>query len=527
MDKIKKLLNKNTLFIVVAIIIALHPFIELDYLAYELLDKAGLPRLTTVIDYLVLPAIVLLTFILFEKNKKRIGILFGIYAAIFCIYFVLHCQNADYLQYNLRLPKRYVFLISDEVFYTITLLLPLFYIWVVYLLDITEKGIKYISTALSCLTALPIFISNIFVFGESTYEGYTIANIFSWFTLPYNDTTNHPRKYATKFFFEEGNTIGILMAMVLPLLYYFFYKAEDKKEKTFYGVLIFIQSLSMIMLSTRVATYFTAIIPVAMFAIYIILIALKYEKFKPLYVSFLIIMTIISAGVIPFGPAYQNQQIDAMDYGFLKDDDDKRNQAKEEVLRGSEGLEPFSKEWLDFYTYMFEDYSYLIGVTPPVYYKEWYDYKEDPKFWVDLMFDYELEERVSGRQIQTIFTHYKWDPLTTYQKSLGMGYGTFMRGSILLERDFAQQYFSYGYIGFVLIMAPWLIIVAYLGIRLLLGYKDKKWIYINVVLMMIICIGLLSSYVSGHTLDELTSSLFIALCAGLLFKNLRSKYVED
>ena len=76
-------------------------------------------------------------------------------------------------------------------------------------------------------------------------------------------------------------------------------------------------------------------------------------------------------------------------------------------------------------------------------------------------------------------------------------------------------------------MAPWLIIVAYLGIRLLLGYKDKKWTYINVVLMMIICIGLLSSYVSGHTLDELTSSLFIALCAGLLFKNLRSNYVKD
>ena len=527
MNKIKKLLNKNTVFIVVAIIIALHPVIELDYLAYNLLDKVGLPRLTTIIDYMVIPAIVLLTFILFEKNKKKTGILFGIYAVIFGIYFVLHCQNAAYLQNNLRLPKRYIFMISDEVIYTITLLLPLIYIWVVYLLDITEKGLKYISTTLSCITAWPILISNIFLFGESTYEGYTKDNIFSWFALPYNDTTNHPRKYATKFFFEEGNTIGILMAMVLPLLYYFFYKAEDKKEKTFYGVLIFIQSLSMIILSTRVATYFTAIIPVAMLAIYIVLIALKYEKFKPLYVSFLVIMTIVSAGLIPFGPAYQNQQIDAMDYGFLKDNDSHRDQAKDAILRGSEGLEPFSKEWLDFYTYMFEDYSYLIGVTPPVYYNEWYDYREDPKFWVDLMFDYELEERVSGRQIQTIFTHYKWDPLTTYQKSLGMGYGTFMRGSILLERDFAQQYFSYGYIGFVLIMAPWLIIVAYLGIRLLLGFRNKKWTYINIVLMMIICIGLLSSYVSGHTLDELSSSMFIALCAGLLFKDLRSKYVED
>ena len=108
-----------------------------------------------------------------------------------------------------------------------------------------------------------------------------------------------------------------------------------------------------------------------------------------------------------------------------------------------------------------------------------------------------------------------------------MGYGTFMRGSILLERDFAQQYYSYGLIGFILIMCPWFVVAAYLGIKLILSYKHKKWTYLNVVLMMSICIGLLCSYVSGHTMDELTASLFIALCAGILFKNLKVKHEQN
>lgn len=527
MNKLSKYINKKTVFTAVCVLIALHPIIELDYLAFDFLDSIGLPRLTTIVDYIVLPLLVILTFILYEKNKKKVGIFSIVYSLLFGIYFIFHVQNANYLQYNLRLPKNFVFLLSDEVTYTITLFLPLVYIWVTNKLDITENVLKKIAVVLSSVTAIPIFISNLFVFGESTYQGYTIANFLSWFSLPFNATTNHPRMYATKFFFEEGNTIGILMIMVLPLLYYFFYKSKNKKEKIGLSILILIQSISMIILSTRIATYGAAIVPVMMLIIYIVLIILKYEKFDKVFTCFAIVMTLVSGSIIPFGPAYQNQMIDALDYGFQKENDTEKNNKRDEVIRGGKGLEPFSKEWLDYYTYIFEDNAFMIGVTPPVYYKEWYDYKQDPKFWVDFIFNYELEERVNGRQVQTIFTHYKWDPLSSKEKALGLGYSTFMRGSILLERDFAQQYFSYGPIGFMFIMAPWFVIAFVLGIKLLMGYKNKKWTYVNITLMMIVCLGLISSYVSGHTLDELTASLFIALCAGMLYRNMRSKHVED
>ena len=516
----KSLLQKIVYYLTL-VIIALYLLIDLDSFAADDFDAIGLPRITTLVDYIILPLLVILTFWLFEKNKKKVAFFFGIYALVFSIYFILHIINADDLQYNLFLPNNFVFLLSDEAIYTITLLLQLVYIWVFYRLQVSEKALEKVVVCLSATTSLPILISNLLVFGESTYQGYTIDNIFSWFSLPFNATSHHPRMYATKFFFEEGNTIGILMFIILPLLYYFFYKNQNKFKKAFLAILIFIQSISMIILSTRIATYASALVPLVVFAAYVVLLILKKESWRWSFMFICLIMTAFCAFIIPFGPAYQNQLIDATDYGFLKQDDGKISEGKEIVLRDGEGLIKYSKEWRDFYVYMFEDYSYLIGVTPPVYYTYWYDYHHDPEFWVDLMFDYPLEERVNGRQIQTIFTHYKFDPLNPYQKALGMGYGTFMRGSILLERDFAQQYFSYGYVGFGLLMLPWLIYTVYLGIKLIMGYKKGYWNFLNVLLMMGVCVGFVSAYTSGHTLDELTTSMLIALFLAMLSRNMQ------
>ena len=518
----KKLFNKENLFVLIFGIVTLHPIIELDYLIG---DKLPIPRLTTIIDFIVLPLLVILTFIFFEKNKKKVITLFGIYALIFGTYFILHCKNANDIQYTIHLTENFYFSITDEIVYTITLLLPLVYVYVFSLSNISENIIKKISVSLSCFTALPIFISNLFVFGKSTYQGYTIANFLSWFSLPFTRYWHHPRKYATKFFFEEGNTIGILMLMVLPFLYYFFYKEKNKFKKTLLGLLILIHSLAMIILSTRLATYCSVLIPVAMLIIYIFLLILKKEKLQKLYIIFLIIITVICGAIIPYCPAYQNQQIDADDYTFIKGDENQRTEGKE-LLANADKLEKWSTKWRDFYVYMFEDYQFLMNVTPPIYYTTWYSYEYDPQFWVDLIFDYELEERVNGRQIETIFTKYKWNELSTYQKLTGFGYGTFMRGGIIIERDFVQQYYSYGIVGVVLIMAPWLVLLAYVGIKLILGYKKNKWTYLNIILLMSTGLGFVSSYVSGHVFDELTTSMFIALCLSFLIKNLRDSHKE-
>ena len=516
-----KLFNKRNLYILTCILIVLHPIIELDYLAYPVIH----PRLTTVVNLIFYPLIVLGTFFLFEKDKKKVILCLLGYGLVFLIYFFFHYRVADSLQYTLYLPWNYYFSITDEAVYCFTLLLPLVYIWVFYRQEITEDSLKKIVYGLSALIGIPIFLGNIFTFGMSTYEGYTIANIFSWFSLPFDAEAHHPRLYASKFFFEEGNTISIILFVILPLLYYFFSREDNKKKKVLYGLLIFVQSISMEMLSTRIATYGAIIVPVAMLGIYVFLMFLKSEKFKKVYMAFLVLMIAVAGAILPFSPAYRNQQIDARAYEFQKGDDAAREDARGRRADG-EGLEKYSDAWFGFYIHYFEDYKWLIRVTPPAYYVDMYDYHFDPQFWVDLIFDYELEERINGRQIQTIFTNYKWKELTPKQKLFGMGYSTFMHGGIIIERDFVRQYYAFGPLGFILLMGGWILVTAYMGLKLLFGYKKKKWNYLNITLMMAICMTFASSYVSGHTLDQLSSSMILALFVGVLLRRLRSEEVE-
>ena len=514
--------GRSLIFVVLFAILALHPVIELDYLIGEIISI----RPTTIIDFVILPLAVVLVFLLFEKNKKIVLLVFIPYALFFLVYYLLHCKNASVLQNTLYLPDNWYFSFWDETFYTLTLMIPLVYIYVFNKAEITDSIVKRITVTLSCITSLPIFISNLFVFGKSTYQGYTLANFLTWFALPYDNEFYHPRKYATKFFFEEGNTIGIIMLMVLPFLYYFVLRSKSRKEKIGLGALIAIHSLSMIILSTRVATYGSALVPLTVFAIAIVLYFLKIEKRNIGFMSFAIVMAVLCTVVIPYGPAYQNQLIDAMDYGVIIETDSMRTSAKDSVKREGQSLVPHSKEWFDFYTYVFEDLAInanLLGITPPIYYTKWYDYHHDPQFWVDLMLDYELEERVSGRQIENIFTRYKYDPLTVGEKSLGMGFGTFMRGGIVIEQDFKQQYFSYGPVGFVLIMLPWILVTVFLAVKLILGYKKGKWQMLNILFMMAICMGLGSSYLSGHVMDELTTSLFMSFCCATLWQRLSNE----
>lgn len=113
-------------------------------------------------------------------------------------------------------------------------------------LQVNEKLLKQITAILSATISFPILISDLFVFGQSTYLGNTAASFFSWFTGIYE--TVEPRRLACKFFFNEGNTIGILLFMLLPLLYYFFSRSKERKGKISWAMLIIVQSLSMLIL---------------------------------------------------------------------------------------------------------------------------------------------------------------------------------------------------------------------------------------------------------------------------------------
>ena len=519
MNKIRTWLNSEKIMTAVLILMfVIQPVIELDYLAYSFLDQFGLPRPSTIIRYLLIPLFVLWTFYLRDRNRKKTFVFAGIYGVCLLAYFVLHVRQGAQIYKSLYLTPNFFFQLSKEVIYFLTLLIPYGVIYCVYQNRITERVVKWITVSLSCLTSIPVVVGDLFVFGMSTYSGYTQAPFLSWFFEIYADPGRiHPRQLASKFFFEEGNTTGILLFMILPLLYLFFHRSTSKNERVALGSLIAVHSLSMIIISTRVAALGSAAVPVLFLILYLFCsLVLKQFRVEKSTVTLCLSMVVMCGCILPFSPAIVNQNINVENTAILLQDD----YLRQEVGASLENTTELKND--DYYRYMFESYGIeanLMASVPGQYYMEWYHYTADPKFWVDVM-SLPLEQRVNGRQIEKIFTDYKWNELSQAQKVLGMGYSTFNNGSILLERDFAQQVYTMGYAGAVLTVLPWILITLFGGVAVLVGWK--KYLRLDVmVYALALCAGLASSYISGHTIDELLSSLFMALLVGVLLNAIR------
>ena len=92
---IRKFINNDKyLSIAVILLIALQPIIDMDYLVYDFLDQFGLPRLSTIIRFIIIPCLVLWTFYLKDKNKNKTFIFALIYGICLVVYFVLHGLKA-------------------------------------------------------------------------------------------------------------------------------------------------------------------------------------------------------------------------------------------------------------------------------------------------------------------------------------------------------------------------------------------------------------------------------------------------
>lgn len=515
MEKLKKMINRKNFGIAVALFVLLQPIIDLDYLLYEKLNQLGLPRLSTIVRFVVLPLLILWAYMTQTKDKKKTAILAVSYGVVFAAYYVGHCLQAARLIDVMYFTTNFKFNWYQELVYLLTLVLPFGITYCVVVLKPSERRIKQAVAITSGLVAIPIFVSNLFVFGLSTYNGKAVANFLAWFT----ETEYHPRQLATKFYFAEGNTIGILMFIILPLMYYFFTKAKNKKEKIAWIVLIVIQSLSMQILGTRVATYGAVIVPVYFTVLYGVDVFMKNQKFSRICFITPLIIAIFFGLMLPYTPAVVNQNLNATnDVALIESNipDEIANLKNE-----NEALMPGTVEYNQFYIYMFEEYGIRAGyvhTVPQEYYIYWYNYKFDPIFWMDVI-EMDVYDRVNGRQIQTIFMNYKLEKLQPTEHILGAGYSTFMNGSIILEQDFVQQWMTLGILGFSLTMLPWIVITA--GLILVMVKKWKKHFNLTTfVYGAALVSGFGVGVVSGHTMDQFVTSTWLAVLLGILINRL-------
>ncbi|MDD6369792.1 O-antigen ligase family protein [Galactobacillus timonensis] len=519
MDKEKTFTTQEKwLHRLILILITIQPLIDLDYLVYDWLNQYGLPRPSTVMRFVILPVLIIAAYFVHDKNKKRTGILAGIYAVLFVVYFYLHDKQAAGLVERLDFTDNFQYSRWGELTYCLTLLAPVVFIYAIYHEHFSMKELKNMALFESGIISVPIVLGDLYVFGVSTYYGNTVGNIFTWFDDIYQ--WYHPRTLASKFFFNEGNTIGILLFMILPLLYYFFSISETKKEKRNIFILIVVQSFAMQMLATRVATYGAVVVP----GLFLVLYALDHLFVHKAKMAGNVVIGCLSALAVfalllPRTPAVENQHVDAVNDTALLHN----GIAAESLARMEEAkdLIPGTPEYINFYVFMFEAYGIngrYIQSVPSQYYTKYYSYQHDPKFWVDVM-NMDVYDRVNGRQIETIFTKYKYQNLTMAEKILGMGYSTFNAGSIVLERDFVMQVYLLGYAGELLLLGPWVALILY-GVVMFLKYHREMLTLENVILAVSLGAGMGSAYLSGHMLDQFVTTVFAALLTAILLNHI-------
>ena len=499
------------------VIVAGQPWLDLDSWIYPFLDRYGLPRPSTIIRYLVVPALILWCFYRFDRHRGRTLAVGGVSAAVLTVYFFFHHQLAAQAAGLLNLTENFRYSLFQEAMYCLTLLLPYGLIYFFVHVRFAPRVFRQVCAVLSASVSLPIVISDLFVFGQSTYLGMTQANFLSWFSGL--GETVEPRQLSCKFFFIEGNTIGIALFMLLPLLYFYFADSQGRKEKLGWGALIVTQSLAMLMLSTRVAALGTVLIP-AVFAVIVLLdaLALRHGSVNKAVLALCAGVGLSCLVILPFTPAIGNQRVDAQSNELLKEQDALLQRGIEQYRQRLQ-MDPDSPAYRQFCLDLFEQYGIeyrLISSLPQMYYLDWYSYRQDPVFWSDLLFNVELEQRMDGRQFQRYFMNVKWDQAPAMMKLTGMGYTPLMNGSILLEQDFFQQKYTLGYLGAALMCGPWVILT--LGGAVLVLVRWKRCLTLSVMSMaMALCCGLFAAVFSGHTLDQfITTMLMAMLCAELL-----------
>lgn len=513
-EKIKRLATKEKLTALLIALIIVQPIIDMDGELYRYLDPLGIPLPSTLVFFIGMPLVFVLAFFILEKNKKRTFIFSALYGGSVLVYFVLHHLITKDMFELLYLSNRYTYTFNDELRYVLTLFIPFGLIYAFFKSEINQSVFDKIVFYTSILIAFPLFFSNLLLMSPATYyNGPTLANFPTWFFGIYD--TFQPKQLASKFYFSEGNTTGIILFSLFPLLINGFYKSEKTIK---YVIVMFIHGAAMLILGTRVGTYGAALMLAVTLVVWIFLASIKKVIFnwkKHLIVALLTAIFYVS---LPYTPAVKNIEIDVSNNTAVWEDEYLRMQFKDDIAndKTAQALVPGTAEFDYYYQYIFKQYYWLLPLSD-IYWKLYYPYIMDAKFYVDYIFEVDFYDRINARQFEKYFFDYKWQKLDSTQKLFGFGYSRFMWGSIVLEQDFVMQSYTLGYIGAVLLTGPWIVLlfwIVYKALRKFNQIFDPNFITLGVAYLSMLG----GAYLSGHILDQFFSTTFMALYVAMMLK---------
>lgn len=443
--------------------------------------------LLELINILLIGVIFLLTVITYPEKRKLLKWLWLLIPYIG--YFILHYYNITHFN-NSVFPDQYVSVVTEFYYLFRVFMLPLVLIFSIYYSGIKKEDLFQILELFILITAGFIVVLNLFNLSFLSYDSGFLAvyNIFDWFSF---DGSNY-QDIATKGWFNSGNQLSAILFMLLPITLYLAY---SKKTKYNYFLLI-LQIIAMMMLGTKVANVGCLLV---LFAFIVIAVFKKFILKKKLEkIRYIIIITILSCGLFIVSPRgydllhkdIENDPIGGNGVGIGITEKGKIDEISCQNLSNEDKITldifmHFNQAKLRFPDFFIDSYPLDYNYSYWCYMiKNGLVYRNQP-------IDYRV---MKSSMLQQIYINND----NALDKLVGMGYTL---NFIYTEEDYTYQFYSYGILGLILFVGPYLLICLFLIIKFLRRFKDSFNIQ-NTLLILALLLGLIVPYLSGHVLER-------------------------
>lgn len=280
-----------------------------------------------------------------------------------------------------------------------------------------------------------------------------------------------------------------------------------------------VQALAMIELGTKVALIGLIggiIIGILLYVFHLFIVKDVQKNGKAVLVALL--METGTIAIIPFGPAIQRYNYEKY---LAQQSDNSLTQAKQELAQGLKKY-PTGKKRKEFLTDFIEKHYQDYALNKKFVTKS-YPYKYDPEFWLKIMNE-PGTSRMENRHVEKAMLD---QVLKTNNNKLDKVFGiSYTRETNIfnLERDFTSQVYSLGWLGMLLFIEPYIVILLYAAIKWLMN-KQKRTYLISSMLLSI-AFMLFAAFLSGNVMDFLTASFILAFAEGSLLSEVTRKKTE-
>lgn len=429
-----------------------------------------------------------LSFIKFSSKKDRFKLI--VYLLFVLLYSILHLIFVDnYLMEELL----YIFKMTSNVL--------LFYS--VYSMNVDyKKSIKFIKIILWFICG-SIVLCNFFKLGYSSYSfNYLKYNIFDWF----KNINGYFEDFSGKGFFHLANQIVGVVLLFYPMLI----NEVKENKKVMDIVLLNVCSLSMLMIGNRTSSAGPLIILIFSFVIYLFLVTIKKEKLSVKYILILVFSMIFiniflyNAPIVKRDKYYNDLDKSVIN---ITGDVDKSEVINKYISDNKDNT--VNKSTRDILL----DKNLNINFID-----NYYPYDKDHEFWDNLVnsnIDFKdsrlIELKIAQRLVELSDNK--------LYKFVGIGYYKII-SVCNIERDYVMQYYSVGILGLVIFVGFYFIIYIKMLFKVFINL-DKKFNYVNIMLLSGIGINLIVAYLSGNILNALSSTIPLTICLGIAYNEVR------